>query len=33
MEPDNSLSYSQEAATGPYLEPDESTPQLPTLFL
>jgi len=33
MESEGSLSYSQELAIGPYPEPDESTPQLSTLFL
>jgi hypothetical protein len=33
MEPECSLPYSQEPATGPYPEPDESIPHLPTLFL
>jgi hypothetical protein len=32
MEPECSLSCSQQPATGPYPEPDESTPHLPTLF-
>jgi hypothetical protein len=31
MKPEGSLPYSQEPATGPYPEPDESTPN--TLFL
>jgi hypothetical protein len=33
MESEGSLRCSQEPATGPYPEPDESSPQLPTLFL
>jgi hypothetical protein len=33
MEPKFSLLCSQEPATGPYPEPDESNPHLPTLFL
>jgi hypothetical protein len=33
MEPEGSLSLSQELATGPYREPNESSPQLLTLFL
>jgi hypothetical protein len=32
MEPEGSLSCSQEHATGLYSEPDESSPQLLTLF-
>jgi hypothetical protein len=32
MKPEGSLSYSQELATDPYTEPDESNPQPPTLF-
>jgi hypothetical protein len=32
MEPEGLLSYSQEPATGPCPEPDESSPHLPTLF-
>jgi hypothetical protein len=32
MEPEGSLSRSQEPATGPYHEPDESIPHLPTLL-
>jgi len=32
MEPEDSLPYSQDSATDPYPEPDESNPQLPTLF-
>jgi len=33
MEPEGSVLCSQEPATGPCYEPDESNPQLPTLFL
>jgi hypothetical protein len=32
MEPEDSLLCSQEPATGPYPEPDASSPQLVTLF-
>jgi hypothetical protein len=32
MEPEGSLPYSQQPAAGPYPEPDESSPHLPTLF-
>jgi hypothetical protein len=32
MEPEGSLPYLQEPATGPYLDPDESIPQPPSLF-
>jgi hypothetical protein len=32
MELEGSLSCSQDPATGPYLEPDESSPHLPNLF-
>jgi hypothetical protein len=32
MEPERSLSCSQEPAISPYPEQDESTPYLPTLF-
>jgi hypothetical protein len=33
MEPEGSLPSAQESATGSYLEPDEFSPYLPTLFL
>jgi hypothetical protein len=32
MESEGSLLYSQKPATGPYPEPDESNPHLPTQF-
>jgi hypothetical protein len=32
MEPEGSLVYQQEPATGPYSEPDESSPNIPTIF-
>jgi hypothetical protein len=32
MEPENLLPYSQEPGTAPYLEPDESSLNFPTLF-
>jgi hypothetical protein len=32
MEPEGSLPYSQHLATGPYPDPDESSPHLPCLF-
>jgi hypothetical protein len=32
MEPEGSLSYTQQAVTCPYPEPDESSPHPPTLF-
>jgi hypothetical protein len=33
MEPEGSLPCSQEPATGPYLKPDDSSPQRHTLFI
>jgi len=33
METEGSLPCSQQLATGSYLKPDKSSPQLPTLFL
>jgi hypothetical protein len=33
MEPDCSLPCSQQPFTTPYLEPDESSPRLPILFI
>jgi hypothetical protein len=32
MQPKSPLLFSQQPATGPYLEPDESSPQLPALY-
>jgi hypothetical protein len=32
MEPESSLSLSQEPATGPWPDPDNSSPHLPTYF-
>jgi hypothetical protein len=32
MEPEGSLLCSKQTATGPYPEPDASSPHLPTLF-
>jgi hypothetical protein len=32
MEPEGTLLFSQHSTTGPCPEPDESSPQLPTLF-
>jgi hypothetical protein len=33
MEPNDSLSYSQETSTGPYPEPDEASPYHPNISL
>jgi len=33
MKPEGSLLCSQEPATGPYFNPDDSSPRLPNLFL
>jgi hypothetical protein len=33
IEPEGASPYSQEPATGPYAEPDESSSHPPTLFL
>jgi hypothetical protein len=33
METEGSLPCSQDPATGPYTEPDESNPHLPTLLI
>jgi hypothetical protein len=33
MDPEGSLPYSQEPATGLYSESDESSPQIPTLII
>jgi hypothetical protein len=33
MEPKGSLPCSQEPAAGPYPEPDEPNPHIPTLFI
>jgi hypothetical protein len=33
MESESSLPYSQQSITGPYPEPDESSPHLPIMFL
>jgi hypothetical protein len=33
MQPEGSLPRSQQPATGPYPDPDASSPQLPILFL
>jgi hypothetical protein len=32
MEPKGLLPFSQDHATGPYTEPDKSSPHIPTLF-
>jgi len=33
MEPEGSLSFTQQPNSDPYAEPDESSPHCPTLFL
>jgi len=32
MEPEGALPYSQHYTTGPYPEPDETSPRIPTLY-
>jgi hypothetical protein len=32
MEPESSLQWSQQPTTGPYPEPDESSPYIPIVF-
>jgi hypothetical protein len=33
MEPESSLTYSQQPDTAPFLEPGDASPHLPTLFI